>query len=69
MKPLLCSDDVIDAMADAVLGHDVAEHDREIFRESLRGLVRLARAEQLYSMQMDFNRMTAGPKARCGFIR
>jgi hypothetical protein len=61
MQALIRSDDVIEAMVDAMCGTQVSEHDRNVYREALRGLVRLAQAEQLLSMQLDFNALTKGP--------
>jgi hypothetical protein len=61
MQPLIYSDDVIEAMVDAMCSARVTERDRDIYREALRGLVRLGQAEQLLSMQLDFNAMTSFP--------
>lgn len=61
IRPLLCSDDVIEALTEALCSTKGAEHDKSICRESLRGLVRLAQAEQLLRMQLDFNGLTTGP--------
>jgi hypothetical protein len=66
MQPLIYSDDVIEAMVDAMCGGKASAFDKNIYREALRGLVRLGRAEQLLSMQIDFNKMTAGPLMRHG---
>jgi hypothetical protein len=64
METLIYSDDVIEAMVDAICGYQGSEHDRNVYREALRGLVRLAKAEQLLSMQLDFNTLTTGPEMR-----
>jgi hypothetical protein len=61
MRALIYSDDVIEAMVEAMCSGKVPEHDRDIYREALRGLVRLGQAEQLLSMQLDFNSLTIGP--------
>lgn len=61
MKAQIYSDDVIEAMVEAMCGGRIPEVDRDIYREALRGLVRLAQAEQLLSMQLDFNTLTKGP--------
>jgi hypothetical protein len=55
------SDEVIEAMVDAMCSMQALSRDREIYREALRGLVRLGQAEQLLSMQIDFNCLTRGP--------
>lgn len=60
MRPLIYSDDVIEAMVDTMCSGAVSGFDKDIYREALRGLVRLGQAEQLLSMQIDFNTMTTG---------
>jgi hypothetical protein len=54
------SNDVIEAMVDAMCGITASADDKDIYRQALHGLVRLGQAEQLLSMQIDFNRMTSG---------
>lgn len=60
MRALTYSDDVIEAMVEAMCGTIMSVEDKASYREALRGLVRLGQAEQLLSMQMDFNSMTSG---------
>ena len=64
MRPLIYSDEVIEAMVNAMRGGKVSALDKEIYREALRALVRLGQAEQLLSMQIDFNTMTTAPVMR-----
>jgi hypothetical protein len=64
MRPLTYSDDVIEAMIDAMCGEKLSEYDKDVYREALRGLVRLGQAEQMLSMQLDFNTLTTGPELR-----
>jgi hypothetical protein len=59
MRALVYSDDMIEAMIDAMCAGKATEHDKDIYREALRSLVRLGQAEQLLSMQLDFNCMTS----------
>lgn len=66
MRPLIYSDDVIEAMVDAMCGDKVSAYDKNVYREALHGLVRLGQAEQLLSMQLDFNKMTNGSVMRYG---
>lgn len=54
----LTSDDVIDALVAALCRPGTAEKERALYREALRGLVRLAQAEQLARMQQDFDHAT-----------
>jgi hypothetical protein len=60
MQTLNSSDDVIEAMVDAMFGSGAAEYDRNIYREALQGLVHLAQAEQLLAMQLDSNSAASG---------
>lgn len=60
MRAFIYSDEVIEAMVDAMCGTIVSADHKQAYREALQGLVRLAQAEQLLSMQMDFNSMTTG---------
>jgi hypothetical protein len=64
MRPLVYSDDVIEAMIDAMCGEKLSEYDKDVYRKALRGLVRLGQAEQMLSMQLDFNTLTTGPELR-----
>lgn len=59
IHPLIYSSDVIEAMVEVMCGHGVSESDKDIYREALRSLVRLGQAEQLLSMQLDFNTLTS----------
>ena len=54
----LNSDDVIEMMIDTVCDQSGLVNFRVNFRQALQGLVRLARAEQLLEMQLDFNTLT-----------
>jgi hypothetical protein len=64
MRELVYSDDVIEAMVDAMCSAKASQRDKDIYREALRGLVRLGQAEQLLSMQLDFNSLTSFPVAQ-----
>lgn len=54
------SSEVIEEMIDAMCGAHASGEEREAYREALQGLVRLAQAEQLLSMQLDFHTLTSG---------
>lgn len=45
-SPPMCTDDVIEALVHASCGESASAHERYLYRESLRNLVRLAKAEQ-----------------------
>jgi hypothetical protein len=55
-QPAMTSDDVIDALVQAMGG--LGGIDKTTLAQALEGLVRLAQAEQLLRMQIDFNRAT-----------
>jgi hypothetical protein len=46
------TDDLIEAMTQTHMGHASARH-RHVFREALRGLVRMAKAEKLRELKRD----------------
>ena len=58
MKKSLDTDDVIEKLVAATLGESAPLRQRFIYRESLRGLVRLAKAEQLAEMKANVKRLT-----------
>lgn len=58
MKKSLDTDDVIEQLVAATLGESAHPRQRFIYRESLRGLVRLAKAEQLAEMKANVKRLT-----------
>jgi hypothetical protein len=56
IKPALTSDEVISALVQALAGSSGV--DENTLTQALEGLVRLAQAEQLLRMQVDFERAT-----------
>lgn len=58
------TDDVIEAIVQTLCGDMSSAHIRHIYRESLRNLVRLAKAEQLQDMLI-----RANPAALPGDLR
>jgi hypothetical protein len=56
------SNEVIEEMIDAMCRVDASDEEKELYREALHGLVRLAQAEQLLSMQLDFHTLTTGKR-------
>lgn len=61
MQALIYSNEVIEAMVDAMCGSHASDLDRDVYRQALHGLVRLGQAEQLLNMQLDFDRLTHPP--------
>ncbi|MES2535868.1 MAG: hypothetical protein V4632_08350 [Pseudomonadota bacterium] len=61
MRSLFCSNDVIEAMVDAMVDPTAPGYDKDAFREALRSLVRLVQAEQMLSLQIDFNNLMSDP--------
>lgn len=56
--PALRSDDVIERLVEAISRGGAPNADRALYRDALQGLVRLAQAEQLLRMQLDFDQLT-----------
>jgi hypothetical protein len=57
MKKMLDTDSVIESLIAATLGDDATSRQRHIFRENLRGLVRLAKAEQVVEIKANVRRL------------
>ena len=58
MKKKLDSDDVIENLIITVLGGDATARQQYLFRENLRNLVRLAKAEQIVEIKSNVHRLT-----------
>lgn len=58
MKKKLDTDDVIENLITATLSEDAPARQRHLFRESLRSLVRLAKAEQVVEIKTNVRRLT-----------
>lgn len=58
MKKKLDTDDVIENLIVATLGEQASARQRHLYRESLRSLVRLAKAEQVVEMKASVKRLT-----------
>jgi hypothetical protein len=52
MRQILSSDDIIETLVTLHCGQDSSLRDKHIFRESLRNLVRLAKAEETGTLLM-----------------
>jgi hypothetical protein len=50
-----CIDEVIEALVHACCGEAASAHEKYVYRESLRNLVRLAMAEQRHGLEIDFS--------------
>jgi hypothetical protein len=57
------TDCMIDELV-AVLGHDASPRQVHVYRESLRSLVRLAKAEQMHEVRQSAERLGGGIAAR-----
>lgn len=64
MKKKLNSDMMIEELVAAVCGEEASEKSRHVYRETLRGLVRLARTEMLHEMKSNVDRLSGGVSAR-----
>jgi hypothetical protein len=58
MKKKLDTDDVIESLIVATLGEQPNARQRHMYRESLRSLVRLAKAEQVVEIKASVKRLT-----------
>jgi hypothetical protein len=58
MKKQLDTDCIIEEMIAANLGPEAGFREKHLFRESLRSLVRLAKAEQVVDIKMSVRRLT-----------
>ncbi|HEY0846923.1 MAG TPA: hypothetical protein VGE12_16260 [Noviherbaspirillum sp.] len=58
MKKHLATDDVIENLITATLGETASFRQKHIYRESLRGLVRLAKSEQVAEIKANVRRVT-----------
>jgi hypothetical protein len=63
MKTRLDTDDVIESLINATLGAAVCSRERHLFRENLRSLVRLAKAEQVVEIKANVRRLAGALEA------
>jgi len=52
------SDDMIEDLVKVTCGEQASSRERHVYREALRSLVRLAKAEQMYEMRADVRVLT-----------
>jgi hypothetical protein len=64
MKNILNSEVAIEDLVAANCGETATARQKHIYREALRGLVRLAKAEQLREMKTSVDRLTGAIAAR-----
>lgn len=64
MKPNV--DMVIEDLVEATLGQDGLARERHVFRESLRALVRFAKAEQLIEIRTSVRKLTGDVTSNAG---
>ena len=63
MKKMLDTDSVIESLIAVTLSEDATARERHIFRENLRGLVRLAKAEQVVEIKTSVRRLAGALEA------
>jgi hypothetical protein len=63
MKTRFDTDDVIESLINATLGAAVCMRERHLFRENLRSLVRLAKAEQVVEIKANVRRLAGALEA------
>jgi hypothetical protein len=64
MRSPRCSDDVIEALVLVACGETASVQAKHIYRESLRNLVRLAKAERTQEMKLDASLLSANYNER-----
>jgi hypothetical protein len=64
MKPNI--DTVIETLIFATLGENSTAKEKHLLRESLRNLVRIAKAEQVFEMKISVKRLTGAVTAQAG---
>jgi hypothetical protein len=62
MEAKHATETLIDQLIHATYGDNVSAREVHAFRESLRALVRLAKAEQMLDMRIDARRLTSIPR-------
>jgi hypothetical protein len=62
MQAPVYSSEIIEEMIDAMCSTQASDEEKDLYRDALRGLVRLAQAEQLLSMQLDFHTLNTGSR-------
>ncbi|RJG05813.1 hypothetical protein D3870_07085 [Noviherbaspirillum cavernae] len=64
MKKKPSTEAIIDDLISASCAADASPREKHVLRESLRGLVRLAKAEQMMEMRADVDKLTGAIAAR-----
>lgn len=59
MKANIDTEKMISDLVNATCGKQADAREKHVFRETLRQLVRLAKAEQLFEMKMNVKKLTA----------
>lgn len=63
MKKKLDSDAVIENLIVATLGEEASVREKHVYRESLRGLVRLAKSEQMLEIKASVQKLAGALEA------
>lgn len=64
MKMTFHTETVIEELVAASCGKGASIRDKHIYREALRGLVRLAKSEQLHEMKVNVDKLAGANMAR-----
>ena len=64
MDTKLNTETAIDNLVAATCGENTTAHARHVYREALRGLVRLAKSEQMLEMKTNVDKLTGVAVAR-----
>lgn len=58
MRNAIHTDDVIENLVSATLGEQATARQKHVYREALRGLVRLAKSEQVVEIKTNVKKLT-----------
>lgn len=64
MKATFHTETLIEELVAATSGKEASARDKHVYREALRGLVRLAKSEQLHEMKANVDKLAGANMAR-----
>lgn len=63
MRKQIGTDDIIESLISATLGQETNPRQTHVYREALRGLVRLAKSEQVMEIKTNVKKLTGAIEA------
>ncbi|OGT00256.1 MAG: hypothetical protein A3K04_01410 [Gallionellales bacterium RBG_16_56_9] len=61
MKQIKHTEEMIEDLVNVSCGQHASARERHVYREALRSLVRLAKAEQMFDMKSDIQTLVGAP--------